>query len=237
MGGVLAFGLALVGCDLCAVALSAHMSTWVWFAIGLTVGSLIAMVGAKAVLTRPRTPPAEPQPGAEGRQSTKPILALAGFRLATGAALVEIGILGWGPWRWPTALNLALVIMGGFVLLQAMISYLWAFLPAEDPPPEMNAGPRDNPHADWARMCISTQGVVLGLVFVKEKGLSNLTIEIGAASLAGGVLVGLIYYLLIARTPPSDSGRAAALGYVLSLMLWALGFGLICVVTGSWTTS
>lgn len=179
------------------------------------------------------------------------LAVLSVFRIGTGFTLIELAVLGWTVFEWSPELNISIMIMGGFIVLQTIVSYLWARpymadadakVPAaadassEDKvPPEVNLAP--NSYADAAKLAITTQGVVLGLVSFTGESLSNATLKAGAASLAAGVLIATVLYLLVAQAPPPDVNRKYASAYCLSLLLWALGFGLVCVVAGNWKTT
>ena len=92
-----------------------------------------------------------------------------------------------------------------------------------------------NPYVDAAKVAITTQGVVLGLISFSGLSHVDVTVKVGAASLVVGVLIASAMYLLVARIPPITKGQHTAAALLLSLLLYALGFGLICVVAGSWS--
>jgi hypothetical protein len=81
----------------------------------------------------------------------------------------------------------------------------------------------------------SRQGVVLGLISFTSSDAASQTIKVGAASLAGGVLIASSLYLLVARSAPPDHNRAFAASVMLIVLLWLLAFGLLCVVASMWS--
>jgi hypothetical protein len=164
----------------------------------------------------------------EGRS----VIALIVFRLGTALAAIELAVLGWTAFEWGSALNVAIVIMGGFIILQTGVVYVWN-KGADRPSTEALTV---NAYVDCAKLAITTQGVVLGLISFNGQSLSDVTLKVGAVSLAAGVLIATVLYLLVARTPPTNDKQERAAAYIVTLLLWALGFGLICVVAGNWNT-
>jgi hypothetical protein len=159
------------------------------------------------------------------------------LRLSIGLAIIAAALLGWFVFHWPNSLNIAIVIMGGFIEAQTVASVLWANAKVDDEA-KKEAEQRTkwtNPWADVAKLSITTQGLVLGLISFAGLAKSHVTVKIGAASLAFGVLVGSSMYLLVARVPPLSAGQKRTASLLVSLLLYALGFGLLCVVTGSWS--
>lgn len=86
---------------------------------------------------------------------------------------------------------------------------------------------------DAARLAISTQGIVLGLVSFSSARELTTTAKVGASSLVIGVLVGVILYFLVAYGI-SDARRRGASAYLYGLTFWALGYGLICIGVWLW---
>jgi hypothetical protein len=86
------------------------------------------------------------------------------------------------------------------------------------------------PFKDGANLVITVEGVVLGLVFafIGSNG-GNVMVNVGAVSLAAGVVLGILLYSLAAGGIPSDWGAAIA-SLVLNISLYALAYGLICIV-------
>jgi hypothetical protein len=151
--------------------------------------------------------------------------------------MIAVALLGWFVFHWPRSLNIAILIMGGFIEVQTVTSFRWSTAEVDDETAkEAEQHTRwANPYADAAKLAIATQGVVLGLISFGGLAQSHVTVKIGAASLALGVLVGSAMYLLVARVPPLSAGQKRTASMLLSLLLYALGFGLLCVVTGSWS--
>jgi hypothetical protein len=147
------------------------------------------------------------------------------FRVVVVVAFLVAAAMG-SSWAWPSALNAALLTMACFVALETTIFYLWA---------QGGSGDSDsNPYADAARVAITTQGVVLGLVAFQQGSLNSVATKVGACALVAGVLSALILYLNVVQGPPLSATRRFAVAFNLSLVMWALAFGLICVVAGSW---
>jgi hypothetical protein len=168
------------------------------------------------------------------------LIALLLFRVETGLAAIVVAILGWTVFGWEVALNAALTIMGAFILIQTLAAYLWArpYIGRPSPFPEAAGGDASaNPYSDAAKVAITTQGVVLGLISFSNSSGLNLTLRVGAASLAGGVLIASALYLLVVQGPAPDRNRRFAASFLFTILLWALAFGLICVVAGNWVKS
>ena len=149
----------------------------------------------------------------------------------TFIVFVVVAIIGLSS-NWPTPLVVALFVTAGFVLVESTFLYLWARRYTTG-----GVGGQDelgNAYADAAKVAITTQGVVLGLVAFQEGRLPNTTLRVAACALVAGVLAASILYLSVAFGPPPDPGRAFAASILFSLAYWCLGFGLICVVAGSW---
>jgi hypothetical protein len=164
------------------------------------------------------------------------LTAILATRIGAGLIALIVSVLGATKLDWDGELNTSFAIMGGFILIQTLGSYLWARpyigkTPESTPPP---AG-ADNPYADAAKVAITTQGVVLGLISFADGSKLSLTVKVGAASLAAGVLLASSLYLLVVQGPPPDPNRGLAASFLLTFLLWALGFGLVCVVIGNWS--
>lgn len=153
--------------------------------------------------------------------------------MGTASAAAILSALGWTSFDWDTALNVSLAALAGIIVAQTVGSYVWASsyfgVPVE------SDIPRTNVHADAAKVSITTQGVVLGLVSFSEASTLATTVKVGSAALATGVVVATILYLLVAGSPPADQKRAVAASILLSLTFWCLSFGLVCVVAGNWS--
>jgi hypothetical protein len=78
--------------------------------------------------------------------------------------------------------------------------------------------------------------VVLGLVAFAGPDKLTPTLKAGSASLVVGVLLSTVLYMQVAAGSPEDATRWLIASVVFALVLWALGFGLLCVVAGSWST-
>jgi hypothetical protein len=161
------------------------------------------------------------------------ISLLLTFRLSTALLAVGLSALGWTTFDWDTALNISLAVLAGIVVVQTASAYLWAsryfgVRVESDIPPT-------NVHADAAKVSITTQGVVLGLVSFSESSKLAMTVKVGSAALATGVVLATILYLQVAGSPPADQKRAVAASILLSLTFWSLSFGLVCIVAGNWS--
>jgi hypothetical protein len=161
-------------------------------------------------------------------------MGLLGFRVATACGAGIVALLGWISFDWDTSLNVAIAIMSGFILCETVGIYLWELPAIRGGSPPVDSGAPANPYADVAKVALTTQGVVLGLVSFSGPSTLNLTLKVGTASLAAGVLIASVMYLLVAQGAPVDRNRRLAASVLFSLLLWALEFGLICVVAGNW---
>jgi hypothetical protein len=157
------------------------------------------------------------------------LLVMCGLAAVVFAVVATAGLLCFG---WPQELVVALYAMAGFVVVETLVLFLWAR-------PYVGGGvggvaDLGDAYADAAKVAITTQGVVLGLVAFQEGRLPNATLKVGAVALAVGVLTAAVLYLSVAFGPPPDRQRAYAAAVLFSLAYWCLGFGLICVVAGTW---
>ena len=170
---------------------------------------------------------------------------LIALRYATAVGFAVAAFFSGTVFGWADSLGAALALMGAFVAIEATIYYKWAH--SGDAPPEEHAqaepdvctppAPRSAPvnaYADAARVAITTEGVVLGLVVFQPGSLAGPTVKIGASSLVAGVLSALILYFNVAQGPPRDVSHRFAATLNLNVAMWLLAFGLICVVAGSW---
>jgi hypothetical protein len=196
--------------------------------------------------------------------------AILTFRLGTALVFLQLALLGWIAFDWAPSLNLALLVMGSFIVVQTIGSYVWVApyligrdrdrtdgsvasdVPrpgeAEEPLGDLPTGegapaPGETPnlalqqangYRDAAKLAITTQGFVLGLISFGNNAGSTTTTRVGGAALAFGVLTATSLYLLVAVVPPPDARRSFVASMLVSLMLYALAFGLICVVSGLW---
>jgi hypothetical protein len=156
------------------------------------------------------------------------------FRLCVAVGFIAASALGREAWGWPGTLDVALAVMGCFVALETGVFFFWARGAFEHATEQPDRSSTDNPYADAARVAITTQGIVLGLVTFKQGSLSDITVKVGACALVAGVLSALVLYLNVVQGPPSDVNRRFATSINFSFVMWALAFGLICVVAGSW---
>jgi hypothetical protein len=157
------------------------------------------------------------------------------IRLGAACAFAAAGLLGLLSFDWPGALTIALFAMTGYVVLETAVLYLWARPYIRGMGGGTGGGGGGNAYADAAKIAITTQGVVLGLVAFQEGRLPNTTLRVAASALVAGVLLAGILYLNVASGSPPDIRRAFAAAVLFSLVYWCLGFGLICVVAGSWS--
>ncbi len=177
-----------------------------------------------------------PKPSAQHTPRSSALRNLLLLRIALGVSVVGLAALGWRAFQWHASLNIAILIFGGFVLVQVVASYWWQRQDLTDEQARSaQADAVKNPHVDAAKLAITTQGVVLGLISFSGLAKLDITVKVGAASLALGVMLGSIMYLLVARVPPITPRQQSVASVLLSLLLYALSFGLLCVVAGSWS--
>jgi hypothetical protein len=151
-----------------------------------------------------------------------------GVVVGFGAAAVA----GWTIFAWPKSLDVALSVMTLFIAIETVVFDLWAKGGGSSMPVEGSGA--GNAYADAAKVAITTQGIVLGLVAFQEGRLPNVTVAAGACALAAGVLAAGVLYLNVALGAPTGAGQKFTAAILFSLVYWCLGFGLICVVAGSW---
>ena len=161
-----------------------------------------------------------------------------GVRVVAGSIFLALAALGWTVFSWSPTLNASLAAMVLFILAETGASYWWAYpyIEARQPEPEpaQSAPAVGNAYADAAKVAITTQGFVLGLIAFQGSGLPNATVKAGASALVIGVLSAAILYLNVAPGSPPDRNRRFAASMLFTLVFWSLGFGLICVVAGTW---
>jgi hypothetical protein len=160
-------------------------------------------------------------------------MGLLGFRVATAATAGVVAALGWTSFGWESSLNVAIAIMSVFIFCETLGIYLWES-PAFAGSASVESVSSQNPYAEVAKVALTTQGLVLGLISFSGPSVLNLTLKVGSASLAAGVLIASVMYLLVAQGAPTDRNRRLAASVLFSVLLWALEFGLICVVAGNW---
>lgn len=146
---------------------------------------------------------------------------IVGF-LGAGIAALVLGLTDAQP-----ALTVSTSILAGLIIFHLLLDLGWIGLfdnTALAAQPATTDETQTAPEAkrDWgaafkdgANLVITVEGVVLGLVFAfTPKGASSTLVDVGAASLATGVLFGILLYSLAAGGIPGDWGAAIA-----SLML------------------
>lgn len=165
---------------------------------------------------------------------------ILGVRAIAIAAFLALTALGSLVFSWEVTLNVALGAMVIFILAEGAVSYWWSspFLEKSGESKgkkQSQSGPAEsNLYAEAAKVAITTQGFVLGLIAFQGNGLPNPTVKAGASALVVGVLAAAILYLNVAPGPPPDRNRGFAASMLFTLVFWSLGFGLICVVAGTW---
>ena len=169
------------------------------------------------------------------------------------AAIAALGLSVAGAQK---ALVITTAILAALICVHLLLDRGWMRLPAmvSDPsPPEQategggdtkggaaageGGAPATAARREWgtafkdgANLVITVEGVVLGLVFafIGNHGTTGL-VNVGAASLAAGVVLGILLYSLASGGVPSGWGSAIA-SLMLNLSLYALAYGLICIV-------
>lgn len=154
------------------------------------------------------------------------------FDYATAAAVGILAVLGWTEWSWEDPLSVALSVMAVFIVIQTAFTTWWG--PGADDTGWESLVPDDKAWVSATQVSMTTQGVILGLIAFSEPTGLGATERTGAASLAAGVLVATLLYLLVVRVPPPVGSRRTVASILLTVQLWTLGFGLICVVAGNW---
>ena len=147
--------------------------------------------------------------------------ATLGIRLAISVACLASAFFG-HKWQWDTPLLVALLVTGGFEIVATAGYWLWAkssFAQADQHAAAADAtaagaGP-SNAYADAAKVALTTQGVVLGLIAFKEGSL-NTTLKVGASSLAAGVLLSAFLYFNVVLGDPSTQKQRFAAAIILA---------------------
>jgi hypothetical protein len=167
----------------------------------------------------------------EGEAMTSKATILT-FDYSTAVVVGSLAGLGWAVFDWEDPLNVALSIMAAFIVVQTAFTTWWG--PRDGATGWEKLVPDDKAWVNATQVSITTQGVILGLIAFSEPDGLGVTERTGAASLAAGVLVATLLYLLVVRVPPPEGNRRTVASILLTLQLWTLGFGLICVVAGNW---
>ncbi|MBV9381245.1 MAG: hypothetical protein JOY82_04770 [Streptosporangiaceae bacterium] len=155
-----------------------------------------------------------------------------------GAASVALGLMA-----VPLALTVSTSILAGLIGLHLLLDRGWIRLvgttaSAAQSATEGATETEPGVDRDWgaafkdgANLVITVEGVVLGLVFafIAKGTASSTLVNVGAASLAAGVVLGILLYSLAAGGIPGAWGAAIA-SLMLNISLYALAYGLICIV-------
>jgi hypothetical protein len=127
--------------------------------------------------------------------------------------------------------------LAGYIALTTLVSQVWEKLPSstaesEDPPKAPDSFDLSPSLTQATNLYITIEGVVLGLIFTFVQGTSKLTltVKVGAAALAVGLLVGLLLYSLVAVEVKGD-GPTVVAGFLFNVMSWLLAYGLLCIVS------
>ncbi|MFC6595704.1 hypothetical protein [Kitasatospora paranensis] len=139
----------------------------------------------------------------------------------------------------PGTLIVATFALFAIIVLYLASALLWEVLSGVgkvDLVPAVQVGTPGNPSglspamAQATQLAVTVQGVVLGLVFAFLGGrVATVTIQVGAVSLAAGVVFGLLLYALVVIEVPGASCAAMA-GVLFNWSLWAASYGLACIV-------
>jgi hypothetical protein len=167
----------------------------------------------------------------ETKSAGKPpfAVALIVFRVLTVVVCAAAAVAGMTLFDWPTELCVALFVMAAYVAVETGVLVGWAS------GSEFQASATEGaPYKEIVKVTITTQGVVLGLIAFKEGALPNATVKVGAGALVGGILVAGALLQNVAFGEPDGEGARFTASLLFSLTYWALGFGLLCVVAGSW---
>jgi hypothetical protein len=188
------------------------------------------------------------QPEEKPRRTPPALVVLYSFWTVSWFAATAVALLGFLAFGWETSLNVSVAVLSVFVAATAVMTYLW-ILPGtsspaarDEPAGEEKAAAASarsdgsNAFAEGANMIVTTQGVVLGLLAFSGPSHLSPTLKAGAASLVTGVLAGSLLYLQVAPQAPGDRTRAMVASILFNILLWSLGFGLVCVVAGNWST-
>lgn len=155
---------------------------------------------------------------------------LLGFRALAILVFAALGVCGLLLFGWPISLCVVLFVMAAYILAETVLLAGWA----SGSDFEVSPDAQGSPYKEIVKVTITTQGVVLGLVAFQEGPLPNATLKLGACSLVAGILVAGAFLQNVAFGEPGDELSRFAASLLFSLTFWALGFGLLCVVAGSW---
>jgi len=170
-------------------------------------------------------------------------LVSAALAVIAGSALLLANV--------ETSLGVVTIVLGGIILLFFLAPQAWVSLSKKDEVDRLKAAPASDTSANsgssravptttlgWLQqapamataitLAITVQGVVLGLVFAFNKDIT-LTARVGAVSLAVGVIVGMLVYVLGAIDVSGPRQQLVA-KLLFNLTLWCLFYGLLSIV-------
>lgn len=157
-------------------------------------------------------------------------VALIVLRVIVAIVCAAAAVAGLILFDWPTPLCVVLFAMAAYIALETAILVAWASASDFEAPPQ----PAGSPYKEMVTVAITTQGVVLGLVAFQDGPLPNATVKVGACSLVAGIFVAGALLQNVAFGEPDDGFARFTSSLLFSLTYWSLGFGLLCIVAGSW---
>lgn len=171
------------------------------------------------------------KPARAGTTGVSPsAIALIALRVVAAIIFAAAAAAGLFLFDWPTPLCVVLFAMAVYIALETAILVAWASASNFRAPPQ----PAGSPYKEMVTVAITTQGVVLGLVAFQAGTLPNATVKVGACSLVTGILVAGALLQNVAFGEPDDGIARFTSSLLFSLTYWSLGFGLLCIVAGSW---
>lgn len=170
----------------------------------------------------------------EADQSAGPSVVSTAVLTLAFFALVGGGVLALS--RVQTALVVATLALAGVIIVFWLAAVGWGYLAGRDamgttaPTASAPTVPSLSPAMTAATsLAIQVQGVVLGLVFAFSHQ-DSVVVKVGVVALAVGIVVGLLLYGLTAFEVTGQRTLSAAV-ILFDLTLFALAYGLLCLVT------
>jgi hypothetical protein len=129
------------------------------------------------------------------------------------------------------ALGLAVVLLAVLIGIQLLLDMVWsAFDTGKGSPRQViTAKTYTAGFRQAAATLIGVPGVVLGLLAVFGKPPFPLALRVGAVALVFSLSVSIILLFLSSLEVPAEKGPLIFLSYLVNLIFWSLGLGLLCI--------
>jgi hypothetical protein len=129
------------------------------------------------------------------------------------------------------ALGLAVVLLAVLIFVQFLLDMVWSgFDSGKDSPRQLiTAQTYTAGFRQAAATLIGVPGVVLGLLAVFGKPPFPLALKVGAVALVLSLAISVMLLFFSSLEVPPEKGPLIFLGYLVNLIFWSLGLGLLCI--------